>query len=87
MDIDRLRVNEILNYIERIQNDDSDYTFQVEKSVIAEMDCANNWYKSLNDFQETEDENRIICTLFTITIVLVVTLIVVLVIINENDFF
>ncbi|XP_043477383.1 uncharacterized protein LOC122508228 isoform X1 [Leptopilina heterotoma] len=42
MDIDRLRVNEILNYIERIQNDDADYTFQVEKSVIAEMDCANN---------------------------------------------
>ncbi|XP_051153144.1 uncharacterized protein LOC127276621 isoform X2 [Leptopilina boulardi] len=42
MDIDRLRVNEILSYIERIQNEDTEYSFQVEKSVIAEMDCASN---------------------------------------------
>ena len=42
MDIDRLRVNEIMSFIERIQNEDTGYDFQVEKSVIAEMESANN---------------------------------------------
>ncbi|XP_033219276.1 uncharacterized protein LOC117174344 isoform X2 [Belonocnema kinseyi] len=42
MDIDRLRVNEIMSFIERIQKEDTGYGFQVEKSVIAEMDSANN---------------------------------------------
>ena len=42
MDIDRLRVNEIMSFIERIQNEEIDYSFQLEKSVIAEMDCVSN---------------------------------------------
>lgn len=87
MDIDRLRVNEIMSFIERVQKENTEYSFSIEKSVIAEMDCVNNWYKLTDDSEQTENNDRILCTLFTITIIVVITVIIVLVIVNQNASF
>lgn len=37
LEIDSLRINEILSYIERIENQNYDYDFSIEQSVVAEM--------------------------------------------------
>lgn len=42
VEIDRHRVNEILAYILRLENDDVVYDFSIEKSVINEMDSAES---------------------------------------------
>lgn len=41
IDIDRLRVNEILSFIVRTENDDFKYDFSLERSVVNEMDSRN----------------------------------------------
>ncbi|XP_076223229.1 uncharacterized protein LOC143174470 [Nomia melanderi] len=41
-EVDRLRVGEILSFIERIENDDYSYNFSVEESVVAEMNSGND---------------------------------------------
>lgn len=39
LDIDSLRINEISNFIKQIYSTDIEYNFDVENSVIAEMNC------------------------------------------------
>lgn len=41
-ELDILRVNEILSFIQRIEEQNFDYDFSLEKSVISEMDSAND---------------------------------------------
>ncbi|KAK2584194.1 hypothetical protein KPH14_006619 [Odynerus spinipes] len=41
-EIDRLRVNEIMSFINRIEEQNFDYEFSLEKSVISEMNSAND---------------------------------------------
>ncbi|KZC05442.1 PREDICTED: uncharacterized protein LOC107193855 [Dufourea novaeangliae] len=40
-EIDRLRIGEILSFIERIQTDSYNYNFSLEEGVIAEMNSSN----------------------------------------------
>lgn len=39
---DRLRINEILSFVDRIDSRSYDYSFSVEESVIAEMNSRSN---------------------------------------------
>ncbi|XP_025162216.1 uncharacterized protein LOC105191271 isoform X2 [Harpegnathos saltator] len=41
LDIDGLRISEILSFIERLENQNYDYDFTLEESVITEMDSRN----------------------------------------------
>lgn len=41
LEIDSLKISEILSYIERIENQNYDYDFSVEQSVIAEMNSTD----------------------------------------------
>lgn len=41
-EIDRLRVNEILSFVQRIEEQNFDYDFSLEKSVITEMNSTND---------------------------------------------
>ncbi|XP_053982782.1 uncharacterized protein LOC128878525 isoform X1 [Hylaeus volcanicus] len=41
LEIDRLRISEILSFIEKIQNQNYKYDFTVEEGVIAEMNSTN----------------------------------------------
>ncbi|XP_076244062.1 uncharacterized protein LOC143185179 isoform X2 [Calliopsis andreniformis] len=40
--IDRLRIDEILSFVERIQSQNYDYNFSLEESVIAEMNSGSS---------------------------------------------
>lgn len=42
LDIDGLRISEILSFIERLENQSYDYDFTLEEGVITEMDSRNN---------------------------------------------
>lgn len=42
LEIDGLRINEILSFVERLENQNYDYDFSLETGVIAEMDSRNN---------------------------------------------
>ncbi|XP_034175677.1 uncharacterized protein LOC117602155 [Osmia lignaria lignaria] len=42
LEIDKLRISEMLSFIERIRNQDYDYSFSVEESVVAEMNNGSN---------------------------------------------
>lgn len=42
LDIDGLRISEILSFIERLENQNHDYDFSLEEGVITEMDSRNN---------------------------------------------
>lgn len=42
LDIDRLRIDEMLSFIERIENQNYDYSFSAEEGVIAEMNSRSN---------------------------------------------
>ncbi|XP_014480606.1 PREDICTED: uncharacterized protein LOC106747525 isoform X2 [Dinoponera quadriceps] len=42
LDIDGLRISEILSFIERLENQNYDYDFTLEEGVIAEMDSRND---------------------------------------------
>ncbi|OAD55106.1 hypothetical protein WN48_05581 [Eufriesea mexicana] len=41
-EIDKLRISEILSFIERIKDQNYDYSFSVEESIIAEMNCITD---------------------------------------------
>lgn len=41
-EIDSLRINEIMSYIERLENQNYDYDFSLEESVITEMNSRND---------------------------------------------
>ncbi|XP_078046165.1 uncharacterized protein LOC144474777 [Augochlora pura] len=41
-EIDRLRINEILTFIQRIESNDYSYSFSVEEGVTAEMNSMND---------------------------------------------
>ncbi|XP_076375157.1 uncharacterized protein LOC143258843 [Megalopta genalis] len=42
LEIDRLRINEIVSFIERIESNDYNYSFSVEEGVTAEMNSIND---------------------------------------------
>lgn len=41
-EIDQLRISEILSFIETIRNQNYDYNFALEESIVAEMNSRNN---------------------------------------------
>lgn len=41
-ELDKLRISEMLSFIERIRNQNYDYSFSVEESVVAEMNSGGN---------------------------------------------
>lgn len=41
LEIDKLRIGEIVSFIDRIDGQNFDYTFELEQSVIAEMESQN----------------------------------------------
>lgn len=42
LELDKLRISEMLSFIERIRNQNYDYSFSVEESVVAEMNSGCN---------------------------------------------
>lgn len=42
LDIDKLRISEILSFVDRIENQNYDYSFSVEESVVAEMNSRTD---------------------------------------------
>ncbi|XP_012224978.1 uncharacterized protein [Linepithema humile] len=42
LEIDGLRINEILSFVERLENQNYDYDFSLETGVITEIDSRNN---------------------------------------------
>jgi len=42
LEIDGLRINEILSFVERLENQNYDYDFSLETGVITEIDSTNN---------------------------------------------
>lgn len=42
LEIDGLRISEIMSFVERLENQNYDYDFSLEEGVITEMDSRNN---------------------------------------------